>query len=442
MYLLYSILLALWLVASAPLWIWQRVRHGKHQGLRQRLGAVPGRVHSAGGKVIWVHAVSVGEVLAITALVQELKMRYAEHRIVVSTVTETGQQLARQRFGVDSVFYFPLDFAFAVRKYVGALRPDMVVVAETEFWPNFLRVAKHSGARIAVVNARISDRSFPGYRRVRPLLKRVLENVDIFLAQSEADRGRLIAIGAAAERVRVSGNLKFDLAPKASPALIGRVRKALDAGNAGPLLVCGSSVEGEESLLVDAFRQVSAKYSDAVMVLAPRHPERFSQVARLLETSGMKFWERSQWKDEPLAGGIFLLDSIGELAAMYELADVAFVGGSLVPRGGHNILEPARAGIATLVGPYTENFRDIVNLFLRGTAVRVVTKDALTGTFLELLNNERARVELGQRAAEIFAANSGAKEQTVAALDELLRDRDAASEIGREAAPVAGSRRV
>src|SRR5581483_1677213 len=173
MYLLYSILLAAWLIASAPLWIWERVRHGKHRGLKQRLGAVPERLQSGAEKVIWVHAVSVGEVLAITALVEELKKRYAGHRIVVSTVTDTGQQLARQRFGRDSVFYFPLDFAFAVRKYVRALRPDVVVVAETEFWPNFLRAAKTAGARIAIVNARISDRSFPGYRRVRPLLKRV-----------------------------------------------------------------------------------------------------------------------------------------------------------------------------------------------------------------------------------------------------------------------------
>ena len=442
MYLLYSFLLACWLALSAPLWIWERVRHGKHQGLRQRLGAVPERLQSGAEKVIWVHAVSVGEVLAIAALVEEMKKRYAGYRIVVSTVTDTGQQLARQRFGAENVFYFPADFAFAVRKCVQTLRPAAVVVAETEFWPNFLRVAKESGARIAVVNARISDRSFPGYRRVRALLKHVLENVDVILAQSEADRERLVAIGARAERVHVSGNLKFDLAPQATPALLGRVRKALDAGDAGPLLVCGSTMEGEESPLVEAFRQVLAKYSDAVMVLAPRHPERFSQIAKLLENSGVKFWARSRWKDEPLAGGIFLLDSIGELAAMYQLADIAFVGGSLVPRGGHNILEPARAGVATLVGPYTENFRDIVNLFVRGNAVRVITKENVAGAFLELLHDEKERRELGRRAAEVFASNSGARQRTMAALDELLGAKGVAPEVGREAAPAASSRRI
>ena len=441
MYLLYSILLAAWLVASAPVWIWQRLRHGKHQGLWERLGAAPGKLASSSKPAIWVHAVSVGEVLAITPVVEELKTRYPGFRVVVSTVTDTGQRLARERFGERDVFYFPLDFAFAVRNYVRVLRPSLVIVAETEFWPNFLRVVKTSGARVAVVNARISDRSFPGYRRLRPLLKHVLKNIEVFLAQSAQDRERLVAIGAVAERVQVSGNLKFDLTPQSTPALLGRLRQALDAGNAGPLLVCGSTVEGEEALLVDTFRQVLTKYGDAVMVLAPRHPERFSQVVKVLENSGVKFWRRSQWKDEPLAGGIFLLDSIGELAAIYELADIAFVGGSLVPRGGHNILEPARAGVATLVGPHNENFRDIVNLFLREGGVCVVSIETVGATFTELLENDKERSKLGSTAARIFAANSGAKERTLAALEELISPRSP-TEAGGETASMAGFRRV
>lgn len=442
MYLVYSLLLAVWLVATAPLWIWQRLRHNKHQGVRERLGAVPARLSPSSDSVIWVHAVSVGEVLAITPLVADLRSRHPGFRVVVSTVTDTGQQLARERFGEGNVFYFPLDFAFAVRSYLHALHPAVVIVAETEFWPNFLRLAKNSGARVAVVNARISDRSLPGYRRLRALLRRVLKNVDLFLAQSPQDQERLVAIGAAPERVHVSGNLKFDLAAKSTPALTARVRSALDAGKAGPLLVCGSTVQGEEPLLMAAFQKVLARYSDAVMLLAPRHPERFPDVLKLLETSNLKFWRRSQWNGEPLVGGIFLLDSIGELAAIYELADVAFVGGSLVPRGGHNILEPARAGVATLVGPHTENFRDIVNLFLRADAVRLVTIENLAVTLIDLLANDDDRSRLGRRAAQTFAANSGARNRTLAALDPLIRANPLLLRTGRQPASVAGSRRL
>src|SRR5579864_2669417 len=442
MYFAYGILLGIWFLLTSPFWWWQRLRHGKHQGARERLGRVPERLRASGENVIWVHAVSVGEVLAVTPVVEELHRHHPKFRVVVSTVTDTGQKLARQRFGEENVFYFPLDFAFAVRSYVAALRPALVVVAETEFWPNFLRVAKGSGARVAVINARISDRSFPGYRRVRGLLRGVLANVDLFLAQTAEDRERLIAIGAAEERVRIGGNLKFELTSKAGPALVGRLRSALNVGKAGPLLVCGSTVETEEAIVVSAFEQVLRRYPDAVMVLAPRHPERFADVVKVIETSGVKFWRRSQWRDEPLSGGIFLLDSIGELASIYGLADVAFVGGSLVPRGGHNILEPASAGVATLVGPHTENFRDIVNLFRREDGVRVVTTESLAATFIELLENDAMRSLLGRRGEEIFKANAGAKEKTLAALDELIREVRPESAGRAEPAPVASSRRV
>jgi len=442
MYFVYGILLGAWLAVTAPFWCWQRLRHGKHEGVRQRLGRVPERLQGSPRPVIWVHAVSVGEVLAVTPVVQELRSRHPDFRVVVSTVTDTGQQLAVQRFGADDVFYFPVDFAFAVENYMRMLRPSLVVVAETEFWPNFLRLAKKSGARIAVINARISDRSFPGYRRVRSLLRHVLANVDLFLAQTPEDRDRLVAIGATPERVRVSGNLKFELTAHAQPALIGRLRTALDAGNAGPLLVAGSTVEGEEPLVVAALQRVLARYADAVMVLAPRHPERFPEVAKLLESSGVKFWRRSQWKDEALCGGIFLLDSIGELASVYDLADVAFVGGSLVPRGGHNILEPASAGVATLVGPHTENFRDIVNLFRQANAVRVVTADTLAPTFLELLAGDSVRSQLGRAAADVFKANAGAKQATLAALEPLIQASSARVSSRPEPSPLATTRRI
>ena len=222
-----------------------------------------------------MHAVSVGEVLAVSELVRKLRQRFPKYRVVVSTTTATGQKLARKHFGEDSVFYFPLDFAFAIRPYLSVLRPQLIVLAETEFWPNFLRLAHASGARVAVVNARISDRSWPGYRRFRRILKRVLQNVDLFLAQTEEDASRLRDIGAPADRVQVSGNLKFDVSAPAPPPIVASLRSNFQQAGAGPVVVCGSTVEGEEGLLLRAFENVLASHPRAVMILAPRRPERF-----------------------------------------------------------------------------------------------------------------------------------------------------------------------
>ena len=266
---------------------------------------------------IWIHAVSVGEVLAVSELVRQLRSEYPEHRVVVSTTTDTGQKLAASRFGADSVFYFPFDLAFCVKPYFEALQPELVVVAETEFWPNFLRTAHQRGVRVAIVNARISDRSLPGYRRWRPLLTRVLRNVDLFLAQTPEDARRLTEIGADPSRVRVGGNLKFDVSPPPVPAIVAQLQSALESSSTGPVLVCGSTVDGEEPLLIDAFKSLLARHPSAVMLLAPRHPERFQQVADHLQQSGLTFSKRSTWNGEPLAGGVFLIDSIGELASLY-----------------------------------------------------------------------------------------------------------------------------
>ena len=398
MYLLYSALLAAGLLVTLPYWLWQMSRHGKyHAGLGERLGKVPERLASQAGRpVIWIHAVSVGEVRAVSGLVSELRRRHPERRILVSTTTDTGQKLARRQFGEDNVFYFPMDFGFAIRPYLRQLRPELMVIAETEFWPNFLRLVHASGARIAVVNARISDRSFPRYRRWRFLLTGVLQAVDLFLAQSEEDARRLRGIGAPAERVQVSGNLKFDVPPPPMPPIVASVRAAMR--ESGPVIVCGSTVEGEEPLLLRAFENILASHPQAAMILAPRHPERFAEVARLLESLGIHFWKRSLWSGGTLTGGVLLVDTIGELAALYSLADIAFVGGSLVPRGGHNIIEPAKHGVAIVVGNHTENFRDIVGLFQSRDAIRVVGPAELPLVFMELISNPAARADLGRRA--------------------------------------------
>jgi 3-deoxy-D-manno-octulosonic-acid transferase len=369
-----------------------------------------------------VHAVSVGEVIASSPVIEGLQREFPSHRVVVSTTTATGQKLAAKKFGPENVFYFPLDFAFALNPYMNTLHPELCVIAETEFWPNFLRLAKLAGARIAIINCRISDRSFPGYKRVRRWLPRVLSNVDLFLAQTSEDQKRLIEIGADPARTAVVGNLKFDAVPPPAPPIVANLRAACGTANTGawPIMVCGSTVEDEEGLLLSAFQNILATYPNAVMILAPRHPERFDQVASLVGEFGVRLIRRSLWSGEPLAGAVFLLDSIGELASLYSLATVAFVGGSLVPRGGHNILEPALHGVPVVTGNHYENFRELVNCFLSQNAVRVVGPAELPLVFMELFASQPERELLGRHARAALESQRGATEKTLSALASLL----------------------
>jgi 3-deoxy-D-manno-octulosonic-acid transferase len=435
-YLFYSLALGLGLLLTSPWWLIQMARHGKYRaGLRERMGGLPARLArpAASARTVWLHAVSVGEVLAVSRLVEEL--RHDFDAVYISTTTLTGQKLARERFGAQFVFYFPLDFAFAVRAYLRALRPQLVVLAETEFWPNVLRLAKRSGAKVAVVNARVSDRSLPGYRRNAWLIRPALRNVDLFLAQTEEDAGRLRAIGAPDDRVQVSGNLKYDVRAVEAPG-VEAIRRTLREVPREEIIVAGSTVagsgvEGEEELLLVAFREVLTRYPRAVLILAPRHPERFPAVASLLQASGIP-WVRRSDRPSTFSGGVLLLDSMGELAAAYGLGAIAFVGGSLAPRGGHNILEPARHGAAVLCGPHTENFRELVADFERAGAVRVVSDGNLGATVFGLMADTAARETLGRAAQTAFAAKTGATARTRDALRALLQSAARVAEAKQE----------
>ncbi len=421
MSLLYSAAYLLLLIVTLPFWLVQMLRSGKYRaGLLQRFGVVCKSLKiEADKRRIWVHAVSVGEVLAISRVIEGLRRLSPQTEVLVSTTTFASQRLARQRFGAEHVFYFPLDLPFTIRPYLRKLRPALVVIAETEFWPNFLRLAHQSGARIAVINSRISDRSFPGYLRFRKWFRRILRDLDLFLAQSEVDAQRLLMIGAPAERTRVSGNLKFEVTPPKDIPLLADLRNSLSADT--PVLVCGSTVEGEEEVLLHAFQQLLRKFPAALMLLAPRHPERFPAVAEMIAASGVKTWRRSSWiPTGPLAGGVFLLDSIGELSSVYSLATLVFVGGSLVPRGGHNILEPAYYGKAIVVGPHTENFREIVRIFRASAAVEITTAENLSGTLLRLMEDAARRNRLGENAKSVLDENQGSTERTLRALQSLL----------------------
>jgi 3-deoxy-D-manno-octulosonic-acid transferase len=436
MYIVYSLLLACALLISLPWWLLQFLRLGKYRaGLAERFGFVPPRLRpQIKPGCIWIHAVSVGEVLATSRLIADLKSASPTLPLFISTTTATGQKLARERFGEEQVFFAPLDFGFAVRAYLDVLQPRLLILAETEFWPNLLHLSRSSGTAVAIVNARISDRSFPRYRRFRWFFARVLSDVDLFLAQTEQDAERLRAIGATSERVQVSGNLKFDVRDGASSLL----HKQLEAGIAkdSAVIVCGSTTDGEEHLLLQAFAAILIRQPSAVMVLAPRHPERFDAVARLVSESGLPMVRRSTWtgpeatqqpnpsSPSSFAGTVFLLDSIGELASVYALADVAFVGGSLLPgTGGHNILEPAQHGVPILVGPHTVNFREIVRIFEEGGALQVVSESSLGQELERLLRNPAQRQAMGNRARELFTKNSGATTRTLQALETLLQQQ-------------------
>jgi 3-deoxy-D-manno-octulosonic-acid transferase len=422
---LYSFAWVVALTLSAPWWLWKMATTGKYrEGLTERLGKVPPRLLSAGDTrpVIWIHAVSVGEVIAISGLVRELRTQASQHRVVVSTTTRTGQQVARERFGAENVFYYPLDFASAVRPYLRELRPQLFVLAETEFWPRMLHECRGAGIPVAVVNARISDRSYPRYLRLKTLWKRILNGLAIALAQTEEDAARLRAIGVPAERVKVGGNLKYDVRANPASATVESIRSALPHG--AKLLVCGSTLDGEEQLLLDAWPRLTVAEAELRMVLAPRHPERFAAVATLLDRSEIRWSRRSEWETfrpaefEP--GSILLLDSIGELAAIYSLAAVAFVGGSLVAAGGHNPLEPAQFGVPILMGPHFDNFREIVEKLKARQAIRIVEPAELSAVLLTMLREESTSQTMGDRASQVFYAEAGATARAVDALLALL----------------------
>jgi 3-deoxy-D-manno-octulosonic-acid transferase len=411
----YSLALLLVLVVGAPYWLFRMVTSGKYrEGLSERLGFLPRRLRTA-DRVVWVHAVSVGEVLAASRLIEELGAR-SGCEVMISTTTRTGQRLARERFGADRVFYFPLDFAFAVRLYLRTLRPRMFVLLETEFWPRMLVECRRAGVPVAVVNARISDRSWPRYRRLRFLWKRVLNGFAAVLAQSELDAERLIALGAS--NVRVGGNLKYDVRVAQSAAITEALRVHLPVG--AKVVVCGSTLAGEEELIAESVPR------DAITILAPRHPERFNAVAEMIAGCGLRLVRRSQWMGSPMpfsAGAFFLLDSIGELASVYSLGLVAVVGGGFFERGGHNPLEPAQFGVPAIVGPHYENFRGIVEKLRSADAVAVVEPSALGQVLRGLLDNVENARAMGARARAVFESEAGATERAVTALLAVLGER-------------------
>jgi 3-deoxy-D-manno-octulosonic-acid transferase len=431
-YLLYSVVTALTAVALSPYFLYQALRHNKYVGsLGQRLGYLPVSFNLDGDESIWVHAVSVGEVMSARPLIGELRRRYPKLRIFLSTTTLTGQQIARRSVSdVDGVFYFPFDWTLTVRRTLKLVNPKLFVMVETEIWPNLLRECRRSGVRTLVVNGRISSRSFHRYRLIRPFFRRVLADIDRFCVQGEETAQRFVALGADPRRIVTTGSLKFDSLDPASRPGRGRERvlRFFRMSPSRPVLVAGSTTRGEEEIVIRAFNRVrtTAAGSGAMLVLAARHPERFAEVERLCRQEGLSTVRRTELPvdAEPRADAV-VLDTIGELAQLYQIATVVFVGGSLVAAGGHNILEPAIHGKPIVVGPHMHNFKEITDAFLAsGAAIQVRTDRELEQTIVTLMSDPVRRARLGAAARALVDASRGATEKTLVVIGELLPRRE------------------
>jgi 3-deoxy-D-manno-octulosonic-acid transferase len=420
-------MLTLAALLGSPYWVFRAVNRKKYLGyFKQRLGlALPQASLSAAP--LWIHAVSVGEVLAAKPLFASLRASLPEMPVVISTVTLTGQGLARREFAkASAIFFFPFDWAFSVRRYLGLLNPRAVVLMETELWPNFLRLCAERDIPVFLANGRISDASFRRYRRIRWLTRRMLDRVKFLGVQTEEDRRRFSELGAEESHIRVTGNLKFDfrvLPAEEDGSLLKEIRRRFGLDSGAQVVVVGSSMKGEEKLFLDTFLELRVGTRNARMILAPRHPERFDEVAELIAGSGIPFCRRTRLgeaRDEtPIE--VLLLDTIGELRAIYALADVAVIGGSFLPFGGHNLLEPAALGKAIVFGPEMGNFKEIAGLFLREQAARQCAPENLSETLVDLLKDSPARSMLGEKAAATLRHNQGATQSTMSFLLPYVR---------------------
>lgn len=441
MYLIYRALTALSMLVLAPYYALRGWRRRDGGAWRQRFGAVPREITSPGAgcekrRAIWLHAVSVGEVLAALPLVEALKQRVPDRRIFVSTTTETGQRLARERLRcVDGILYFPFDWAVAVRRALRAVRPEIVVIMETEIWPNFLREATDLGVPVVFVNARISDASFARYKRWQVLIGefygRVLLDADLFLAQTAKDAERLREMGAPEERVIVTGNLKYDVPPPVVGSFGEWLSGQIRSQERWPVLVAGSVVAQEEEAVLAAYDIVQRRWRRALLVLAPRKTERFEAAAEIVEESGWHLVRRSGIeigaRDASLDenADVLLVDTIGELAGLYSLGDAVFVGGSLVPSGGHNILEPAWFSRPPVFGKSMENFRDMADQFLSArAAVQVDTGPQLGKVWVQMIEDSPLRDRMGKAAHAISERNRGATERCIERIVALLEAKE------------------
>ncbi len=433
MFFFYSLVYTLAFLAMLPVFAVSGIVRGKRAaGFFQRLSLFLPAFTPDDRNVVWLHCVSVGEANAARPLVDRLHTEFPNVRLIISTTTRTGQKLAKEIFkDADAVFYVPFDWRWTVRRVLRHFRPTLLVIMETELWLNLIREACKSHTRIALVNGRMSERSFKRYAAFKKTMKRLFGYIDRGLIQTGADANRFMALGMRASKVKVTGNLKFDHSiTETEVALTDEFRARFVSADGGPLIIAASTHEPEERYVLEAFRKTWEKTREALprLMIAPRHPERFNDVARLIEGSGFQYVRRSAAPDEKDAEAeVILLDSIGELRAAFPLAEIVFVGGSLIEHGGQSILEPAAAGKAIITGPYTHNFKAIVEEFVEREALIQLPKEALNDAaaslaaeFCKLLDRPEKRKGLGERARAAMNNNRGAIDRTFEQLRPLI----------------------
>jgi 3-deoxy-D-manno-octulosonic-acid transferase len=418
--ILYSVLLFFALAALLPVYFLRlKVRKGESLHLAQRLGLECPR-SGPGKQAVWIHAVSVGEVLSLQNLVRQLRKRHPSWRIFFSTLTNSGYRMAREKLqGVDRVFFMPFDFGWSMRRVLDSLRPSVLVLAESEFWPNLLRQAKRHSVSVILANGRVSDRSFARYLRVKRLARALWRDVDLYLVQTQRDRDRLESLGVEPRRVRVAGNLKCEVRLKRSkPGEVALIKKRLGVSRGVRVVVAGSTRAGEEALILQGFRAARRRRGDVCLVLAPRHPERVEEVERACRSAGWSVARKTRLRRGD-RWDILILDTLGELAYFYALGDAAFVGGSLVPWGGHNILEPAFYGKPVFFGPFMRNFAHLAEIFVRaGGAAQVRDRKGLAD--LLSFQDEKAMKEMGRRAKSTLDSLQGATAATIRAIEDRM----------------------
>jgi 3-deoxy-D-manno-octulosonic-acid transferase len=448
MYFLYSLITAVGTILLTPYVLLNSVRRKKYlPNLAERLGLkFPSELGAADGqasRAIWLHAVSVGEVLAAVPFARCLKQRFPGWRMVVSTTTATGQALARERMNfADAVFYFPFDWNGPVRRAFRAVRPGLIVILETEIWPNLLRQARRDAVPVIFVNGRLSDRSFRGFSRalkssggmLQGFLRQILNDPKLYLMQSQKDAARMIALGADAAHVAVTGSMKYDMPLPGPNTFVDWLGAELQRSERGPVIIAGSVIAGEETPVLQAFAPIQRKWPRALLVLAPRKPERFPAAAEIVAQAGWRPIRRSGISLDGLSAGVLgdpqpdksvlLLDTIGELAATYGIADAVFVGGSLEPAGGHNPLEPAAFAKVPVFGRSMDNFRDIAAALLEaGAAIQVGSAAELSAAWSRLLEHTAQREQMGSAARELVERNRGATAATLDRVAAIIEQR-------------------
>ena len=424
---LYDLLLLLFAAGMIP---WSLLRRGlglrSRSGLRERFGCyAPQRLAAISGRpVIWIHAVSVGETRAAIPLIKELRQAWPDHALVLTNVTETGHEVAATIAELDLCLFFPLDLSFVIRRVLDRLNPSLIVIVETEIWPNLIHTTARRHIPLALVNGRISDGSYPRYLRFRRILAPLLQQVSLFSMQSEIDSQRIRNLGARPGSVVSSGNLKFDMPmnlAEADPALL---RSHYRLPGHLPIWICGSTHDGEEVALLQSYRTLLEQGAELVLVLAPRHPPRVPAVCELLTARNVPYRRRSQLTAEspPLAiGEVLLVDTLGELVSLYAASDLVFVGGSLVPVGGHNLLEAALVSRPVIFGPHMHNFREISRLILSaGAGSQVQSHEELPALVTRYLQDPQLGEQQGAAGRQLIATHSGATARTVALLRTLV----------------------